>query len=110
MVQPELEVSCKTSLIPHAHSPAAAEKHCTLSPAEKLLFPVPYKCLVKQPPVAAWNSHLLFQSPTERYPTHLSSTKMDQAQAISVLPELLYSEQIFDLSTHIILSISGPGV
>lgn len=109
VVQPELEVSCKTSFIPHAQSPAAAAEQCIVSPAGKLLLPVPYKCLVKQPPVAAWNSHLHFESPTERYPSHLSSTEMDQAQATPMLPEVLHSEQIFDLFTHIILSVSDPG-
>lgn len=42
-----LEASCKTSFIPHARSHAAAAEQCALSPAEKLLLPVLYKCLVK---------------------------------------------------------------
>lgn len=75
----------------------------------KVIVPSALQVLGETASSRAWNSHLHFQSPTERYPTHLSSTKMDQAQAMSVLPELLDSEQIFDLSTHVILSIPGPG-
>lgn len=71
-----LEASCKTSFIPHAQSHAAAEEQCALSPAEKLLYPVPCKCLVKHSPhLEVWNSHLHFKSPTERYLSHLSCKK-----------------------------------
>lgn len=37
VVQPELEVSCKTSFIPHAQSPAAAEEHSL--PCRKVVVP-----------------------------------------------------------------------
>lgn len=42
-----LKASCKLSFIPHAQSHAATEEQGVLSAAEKLLLPVPYKCLVK---------------------------------------------------------------
>lgn len=67
VVQLELEMSCKTSFIPHAQSPAAAEEQKKSekkkSRREKLLFPVPYKCLVKQPPVEPGTVTFTFKAP-----------------------------------------------
>lgn len=44
----------------------------------KVIVPSASQVLGETASSRAWNSHLHFQSPTERYPTHLSSTKMDQ--------------------------------
>lgn len=86
---------------PSCPEPCSSRRAVPTLPCRMLLFPAPHKCLVKEPPVAAWNSHLHLQSPTERFPALLSSTKMDQAQGnICVARIAVFWANIWPLHTH----------